>query len=289
MFVFSKVKCFLLNVYKSLRFCYVFLLDGIVSNKIGYSSNKGRNIISVLANGPSLKQVLVSKSFSDEDLIVVNFFAFDDSFFSLKPKHYCLVDPMFFIRQHNYENVAKLYEIFNNKINWDLNLYIPSKYYKKFKSFSNISNNHINIIPVNNIPYDGFPTLTHYLYKNGFSAPTFFTVANMAEYVAINLGYNLIQLYGVDHTFFDGLCVNASNQVCCKQVHFYDETTEVNYVPIKRNDNGKYWKMSDYIHSIANMFGSHDAIAKYADYIGCKVINCTKGSLIDSFDRLNDE
>lgn len=288
MLIFSQAKKLFINLYGTIRYIFVFIKCGVISGKTSFKGCNGKTI-SVLANGPSLKEALNSKTFVGEDLIVVNYFAYDDAFYKLKPEHYCLVDPMFFYTQHNFDKVKKLYSIFNDRVNWQLNLYIPSKYYKDFKYFSQISNEYINIVAVNNITYEGFKSLEYHLYKAGFSSPIFYTVANMAEYVAINLGYKIIKLYGVDHTFFDGLTVNDNNQVCCQQVHFYEDPTKTEYIPIRRNDNGQYWKMADYIHSIANMFGSHDVIAKYADFIGGKILNCTKGSLIDSFDRIIDE
>ena len=43
------------------------------------------------------------------------------------------------------------------------------------------------------------------------------TVANMVIYVGTNSGYQQIGLYGVDHTFFDSMCVDGNNRLCNKK------------------------------------------------------------------------
>ncbi len=46
------------------------------------------------------------------------------------------------------------------------------------------------------------------------------TVANMVIYVGTNSGYQQIGLYGVDHTFFDSMCVDGNNRLCNKKLIF---------------------------------------------------------------------
>ena len=46
------------------------------------------------------------------------------------------------------------------------------------------------------------------------------TVTNMAIFVGINSGYNQVSLYGVDHTFFDSMCVDKNNRLCKRKLIF---------------------------------------------------------------------
>lgn len=57
--------------------------------------------------------------------------------------------------------------------------------------------------------------------------PSVVTVALMAIYVGINSGYSEIDLYGVDHTFFDSLTVNS--KINCAFV------IPISMIKIKRN------------------------------------------------------
>lgn len=240
--------------------------------------------VAVLANGPSLKEViprLTGDEFKDVDFIVLNFFAFDDVFFQIRPQHYCFADPMFFEANHRIEEVRRLFSVLE-KVDWDMILYIPASLYKSFLLFSGLKNHNITITKVNCIDYTGFGCFRNFLYKKNLTIPRVQTVAILAIYIGLCKGYSEVDLYGVDHTFFDSLTVNENNELCNSNSHFYGSG---NVKPILRPDNSEIWKMSDYIEVIMYMFKSHDLLASFANYIDVKVLNCTKISLIDSYER----
>lgn len=240
----------------------------------------------VLANGPSLKNViphLTSDEFKNIDFIVLNFFAFDDVFFKIKPKHYCFADPMFFKKSNRFDEVKRLFDILQNKIDWNLNIYVPKHFYKDFRIFSGINNQMISITKVNCVDYNGFEPFRNFFYKKGLSTPAIKTVAIMSIYVGLNCGYSVIKLYGVDHNYFESLTVNAKNQACIRNTHFYDKES-VTLTPI-RKDNGEIVKISQHLDSLAIIFKSHDQLSSYAKYLKKKIINCTTESLIDSYVR----
>lgn len=249
---------------------------------------KQSGTVAVLANGPSLKDAL--HHFTEQnrlkytDYIVLNNFAFDESFFIFKPGHYCLADHMFFQQTHREINVKKLFFILEQKVDWKMKLYIPSHNYKKFIEYSGIKNKNIQIIKVNTTLYEGFERLRFFFYRKGLAMPKVQTVANLSIFVGLNSGYQQLDLYGVDHTFFDSICVNDKNQLCNKELHFYTDGQGV-LKPIRRNDNDEIFQVSDYLVSIMNMFKSHDLLAKYSKYLNVKIINCTKISMIDSYER----
>lgn len=263
-----------------------YVSKGVFRPRFSFKSKNGK-IITLLANAPSLKEVLprlaVDREFKNTDFIVLNYFANTPEFLSIKPTHYCLADPMFFHKNHNYDKVSKLFLILNNNVDWDMNIYIPYFDRHHFIKFSGLTNSHIKIVPINTGAYHGYPYLLNWVYSHGLTSPPFQTVANMAIFIGINSGYERIRLYGVDHTFFNGLCINDQNQVCMKEEHFYE--TKPVLKPIIRNDNDKPWKMSEYIAAISKMFKSHDLLADYARYTGTEIINCTQCSLIDSYQR----
>jgi hypothetical protein len=179
-----------------------------------------------------------------------------------------------------------LFELIDNKVDWKINIYVPQDREKEFHKFSGLTNPYLRIIPVNSTIYKGYGRFRYWFYRFGVSSPVYSTVAILGIYVGINLGYKQIRLYGVDHTFFNGLCVNNLNQVCMEEVHFYE--TESIKKPIVRNDNDQIWRMSDYINAIGMMFKSHDDLAAYAKNVGSDIVNCTNCSLIDSYPRLSN-
>ena len=252
----------------------------------GLPYNRRGGKVAVLANGPSLKDALTQKdsdpAFSDSDFVVLNFFALGDIFKLLKPTHYCLADPMFFVKNHRYEDVKHLFEILQNEVDWPMNIYVPAAQYKRFLAFSGITNRQITIVKANTNSYRGFPAMRNWFYKKGLAMPRPQTVANLAIYVAINSGYDEINLFGADHTFFESMCINEKNQLCSRVGHYYDK--DVQLKPIL-SPEGQIRKIADYVYYISLMFKSHDLLAHYAHAIGANILNCTAGSMIDSYPR----
>lgn len=272
-------------------FHFIFYLFQLINNDElkNHLEEECAGTVAVLANGPSLKNDLKKtenlKEFDNGYFIVMNYFAFDEIFFRIKPRHYCFADPMFFYENHRINDVRKLFNILNNKVTWSLNIYVPAKRLKQFIHFSKLNNSNIKIIPINNTTYMGYDKLRNYFYKKGLSCPNIATVANLAIYIGINSGYSKVKLYGVDHTFFDSMQINDQNQLCNKELHFYNEGKAV-LKPIIRNDNSEIWKISDYLQSITNMFKSHDELSCYAKYRLVNIVNYTANSMIDSYDRV---
>lgn len=279
------MKDFIKNSFYFIIFLIKLIYHGHFRNPI---KKEPLGTIAVLANGPSLKDIipnlLIKEEFKDVDYIVLNFFAFDNIFFKIKPKYYCFADPMFFHENHRIKDVRKLFSILENEVDWNLTIFIPSPFYHSFVSFSQLKNKNINIIKINNLICKGFPNVRNFFYKKGLAAPPFGSVANLAIFVALNKGYTNINLYGVDHTFFESLCINDKNQLCNRDIHFYNNDTAV-LKPILRNDNNEPWKISEYLKGISLMFEGHDLLLEYSQYLGSNILNCTENSMIDSYKR----
>jgi hypothetical protein len=250
--------------------------------------------VTVLANGPSLKEVIpcltTDNKFRNSDFVVMNFFAFDNVFFEIKPKHYCLSDIIFMQSEYSEYTIAKqkqvleLFKILQEKVDWDLTIYVPKCYFKDHLSYSKLTNPFIKHVPLNIVKYSGYESFRFFFYKNGLALPGIRSVAIVAIYAALNAGYSCINLYGVDHSFFDSLCVNDNNQLCNRLRHFYDNSQEELLKPIMRYD-GMIYKISDYINGISDIFRGHDFLSAYAKFLHVKILNCTKGSMIDSYER----
>lgn len=282
------ISCFIKD---SLNFIYILiqlLLQGAYKNKL---ENKFAGTVAVLANGPSLKEELPklnsSEEFKNVDFIVLNFFAFEKTFFEIKPKHYCLADPMFFQDSLKKVNVEKLFTILQNEIDWDIYIYMPSVRYNQFIKYSKITNTHIKIVKMNANSYFGYEKFRHFFYKKNWAMPAPQTVANLAIFIGLNSGYEEVRLYGVDHTFLDSLSVNENNQLCNRELHFYDDQRSLK--PLFNICTKEVYKVSDYLFAIGNMFRSHDLLNKYAIYLNVKIVNYTTCSMIDSYNRIKND
>lgn len=234
----------------------------------------------VLANGPSLTTVLdritTDEDFENVDFMAMNYMANTEKFWTIKPKHYCLTDPIFFCPSgHEDESIAMYRNM--EKVDWNMNIYIPKYALKHFFSFSHLKNPYINVIALNTAPYLGFENFRNYFYKAGLSMPCSQTVAIQTIYVSIMLGYSLIKLYGVDHSYTVSLCVNDNNEVCRRYEHFY-KSDDAELKPIGSD-------MVEFFSQGVKVFKGHKYLAAFAKYMNVCILNCTKGSFIDVYER----
>jgi len=249
--------------------------------------------IAVLANGPSLNEILPhlekNEEFENIDFCVVNYFAFSDCFIKIKPKHYCLMDGIFFrpiLGDHEQNKIRELFSVLQNSVDWQLNLYIPKIQYCNFLEYSRITNSNISIIKMNCSPFNiynkNLKSVVNYLYAKGLAIPAVKNVSIVAIYVSINSGYKNILLYGVDHTFMTMLVVDENNRLFFKSNHFYPEQKQL----IPKIKSGIWLKVSEELSDLAGAFKSHEMLADFANSRKINVINCTQNSMIDSYKRI---
>lgn len=288
----SVIKKIVYGIMKMLEFVY-FLMVLVVKVKHKHVlrlPRQKKNKITIIANGPSLKEdvhFLLDEDYRKQtDFLMLNFSAFDSLFFKLRPQYYCLTDPMYFQSSWRDEEVFRLFNLLNNQVEWPMTIYVPAQNMKQFVKFSRLDNSNIKVLGVNTVTYRGFERFRNFFYRVGLSSPIPQTVANLAIFIGINAGYQHMDLYGVDHTLFSALMVNEKNQLCLIYPHSYEEET-LEYKVVRRTDNNEVWKVGDYIIACGTMFLSHDLLESYAKSVGCHIINNTKCSMIDSYERKN--
>ena len=123
-----------------------------------------------------------------------------------------------------------------------------------------------------------------WLFKRGLGSANYGTVVQVGEYVALLLGYRRLELYGVDHTLFDGLVVDEQNRLCRRDSHYYD-TAPVEPKPIMKKVPAEPYTVAEYLAETAQLFRGHEILRDYAASLGAEIVNCTKCSLIDSYKR----
>lgn len=292
----KKILIFLVRFCKDvIEFC-LFLVDFIVFGRFSDILKYNKNIhtnqrLAVIATGPSLKNetaYIEKESYiKSTDFLMLNFSAFDSLFFKLRPKHYCLADPMYFHSSWRDEEVFRFYKLINEKVDWEMTIYVPALNFNSFVNFSKLTNKHIKIKKVNRIRYSGFNRLRFFFYRKGLASVGFQTVTNMAIFIGIQNGYPNIDLFGVDHTFLADLKINDKNQLCQKYAHSYDDGIP-QYKVLFKTETNEVWKIGDYIIACGNMFVMHDLLELYAKSLGCRIVNHTVCSMIDSYERYSN-
>ena len=298
-----KIVSGLLSVFLAL--CYFVKL--IV--KTGFRCYVPRNVaggrkLLVLVNGPSLNdswdEIIATKRNETDDIITVNFAANDERFYITKPKYYLITDPMFYYPNEHpreeKERVVLFFENLNTRVDWDMILFLSTQLFRAEKKAKKVSNPHIRIIPFHGLLTFIRPItwrmktgrrIIMYFAKKGLFSPDRDTVMHFAIYLGFLMGYKVEELYGADHNFLEGLMVNDKNQVCKRTVHFYETDAALKPVGAASvNGVGVVCSTVGVLLSLyEQVFKGHELLRMIADEMGVRVINMTKGSMIDVYER----
>lgn len=283
---------FIKKTLGSVLFFFRLLFKEGLSNPFkSYKKAKRDNVAVILANGPSLNDFIKSlteklKQYEGADFFVVNDFVNDAAFSVLKPRHYVLSDPLFFWDTIYKERGNKVMNAIAGKVNWQMFLYIPNIYLKSHYLLPIKGNKNVTIIGFHSLHYTGLESLRHFYYKRGLGNGEFGSVVINAIYAALILGYKDIHLYGVDHTFFNGLLVNQDNVFCHRDEHFY--TREVKLKPILCHyfkGETRNYSVSYYLKEKASIFEGHEIMERFSRSIDARILNCTECSMIDAYKR----
>ena len=247
-----------------------------------------KGAVMVLGNGPSLKEdlpkIIERGDHLHKDLMCVNYFAEDPLFATLRPKYYVLSDPKFFRQNVQQERIMRFYKTLNERVTWQMNLYVQYYNPEHFDYRKVLPNPNIRIIPFHTQVYHGFQNLEFWLFDRGLGSANYGTVVQVCEYVALVLGYKQVELFGVDHTLLNGLCVDEHNRLCRVDAHYYDDKP-AEPTPMYQNVPHRPYTMTVYLTELAELFRGHEVLRDYAEHCGARIINRTHQSMIDAYDR----
>lgn len=285
---FEKITAFIRNGFDTaLYFAVVAWKENFRDyiRRAGAAGDPARTM-AILGNGPSLAEELplLLEQTGQRDFMAVNFFAMDDRFEQLRPAYYVLSDPMFFRDSARREQVAELYRTLDRKVAWPMNLYVQFYNPERFDYRAVLPNPHIRIVPFHSHVFRGFRSVEFWLFRHGLGSANFGTVVQVGVYVALLLGYRRVELYGVDHTLLEGLCVDGDNRLCRLDRHYYD-TAEPQARPLLRNVPPTPYTMAAYLAEVAELFRGHEVLRDYAASLGARIVNRTRGSMIDAYER----
>ncbi len=288
---FAKTDRLLRNLYET---GFYFLAMAVKENFRNYIRRAGTvgtpaPTMAILGNGPALAEelprLLEGMRGGDRDFLAVNFFAEDERFTELRPAYYVLSDPMFFRDTAERQRVETLYRAMNERVAWPMNLYVQYYNPERFDYRAALPNPNIRIVPFHTLTYRGFRRLEFRLYRHGLGSANFGTVVQVGEYIALLLGYKRIELYGVDHTLLEGLCVDDANRLCRADRHYYDGGEPADPRPMYQKVPRRPYTMSVYLAEVAELFRGHEVLRDYARSLGARIVNRTRGSMIDAYER----
>ena len=290
MTLFVRADRLLRNLYETAFYFAVMAVKENFLNYVGRAGTVGELKPSavILGNGPSLAEdlprLIERREHETKDVMAVNFFALDERFETVRPAYYVLSDPMFFRDSACRDRVAELYRVLDEKVTWPMNLYVQYYNPERFDYRAALPNPNIRIVRFHTQLYRGFRGVEFWLFRRGLGSANFGTVVQVCEYVALLLGYKTLELYGVDHTLLDGLCVDEENRLCRADGHYYD-AAPATPKPIFQKVPHRPYTMSVYLAEVAELFRGHEVLRDYAASLGARIINRTRGSMIDAYER----
>ncbi len=280
-------KEFLQKIGESIFALFKVVLLSKFRTKLKYSNRK-RDML-VLGNGPSLSALIKdSRDFlNDKDLLCVNFFPVSGLFEQLKPCYYITSAPELWINNVN-ENYIKLreelFKALGEKTQWPLTLFIPfsARKHDSWKVHI-IKNKNITIVYYNDIGVEGFYGLSFWLFKKNLAMPRPHNVIIPAIFLATNIGYKNIYLWGTENNQFLEMSVDQDNNALISQKHYYD-SQDVKAKIMSKKGSGQR-KVHEILYKFMLTFKGYHILNKYALTRKTNIINQTPGSMIDAFER----
>ncbi len=242
----------------------------------------------ILANGPCLTRDLELNSnfISARKKFCVNFFAIAKEYELLKPDYYALAAPEYWLvkisdyfKQKKEELIKSLIE----KTVWHLTLLIP--YQAKGSDFHKRvgTNKMIRFVFYNNTPVEGLNIFNRFFFKLNLGMPRPHNILNPSIFLALNLGFKKIVLFGADHSWHEEIKVDKTNKVTVNHEHFYDGGKV--QLPMYKLEGTEYF-IHDIFRKLHLAFKGYFVLKNYADSLNAKIYNASSKSYIDAFEKI---
>jgi hypothetical protein len=264
----------------------IFLLSKWFVSFKKYRSQKDECVI--LGNGPSLtKDLEINSGFINEHVkICVNLFAFSKEYETIKPDYYVLAAPEFWLvnaTEFHKAQRTKLAADISARTFWQMKLFIP--FAAKGSEFCQkvITNKNIELIYYNNTSVEGLARIINLFFKANLGMPRPHNVLIPTIYLAINIGFKKIFVFGADHSWHEEIKIDSSNKITVNHEHFY-EKQEIR-MPMYKLD-GKQYFLHDVFRKLHYAFKGYFILNSYADYMNTRILNASSKSYIDAFERV---
>lgn len=241
----------------------------------------------IMAGGPSLKTDIAGLNLSEFNVSALNNFALHEMFIDVKPNNYMIADPVYWLEGEKYERFnelkLKLRMKLENDVTWKMNFWVPffAKNAEWIKEI--VKNKNIKVCFYNLIDLKGFDWLKYMLFDRALGATKAQTVLIPAIFNSIWMGSKRILLAGADHNWLDNIYVGTDNHIYIADVHF-DKSDSTSHKPWL-NYKGEFYKLNELLVDLSRMFSGYHEIQRYCEKRNLKVINLTKDSYIDAFEK----
>ena len=284
----EKFTFFLQNTLDNFIAIMKVILKAKSTKEIAKLNSEKNKEVYILANGPSLKTDIENKDllskFKNNDVLVVNFFSNSPVFYEIKPMYLLLVAIDFLEDNPQEEFVEQINKWIDSllKVDWEMSVFIPYAAKKSGKWQKKLAqNNKIKIVFINYLTIDGSKGLKLFFMKKRLGVPRLHNVLGPSIMTMIWCGYKKINLYGVDHSWLPMIHVDNQNKVMVGHDHFYSESKH----SVQMGTSKKYRKLHEVLDKFLLTFKGYFDIKEFAEKQDIKIINYTKDSFIDAFEK----
>lgn len=268
---------------------YISVLKIILQSRFSVKlPDAGKTTCIILGNGPSLKESLLKHPafFKQHTLVCVNHFAMSKEYAELRPSYYVMLDPVLWLR-NNDPSIKKTFDAIIENTTWELTMLVPQKVKgAAFLKRITEANPNIRICHFNYTVFKGFRRFAHTFFRLNLAMPQSQNVLVASVFLCINMHFKKIILVGADHTWHQNLHVNEFNQLCVKDVHFYDGESKVDYRLFYKDATLQdTFRMDEILFTLGKAFYGYRVLKHYADEEGVCIYNASEVSFIDAFER----
>lgn len=239
--------------------------------------DKDNKELRIIGNGPSLNIDEVISEDLNVEYCMVNHACKTPEFKKIRPSVFIVADPGF-IRNQYLDAVHESWERLR-EVDWDMTLFVPFYLYKEVKDI--LKESKLNVCTYHSSPFKGWRKLAFTMYRKNLSMPGAGNVMAVSIYIGIQKGYSTIRLYGSDHSWTEQLRVNDINQVCIRDIHYYDNK-DVKLIPWC-DETGKPFTMKIILRKFSEVFEQYEILDQYAKSRNTEIINMSPNSYIDAF------
>ena len=232
----------------------------------------------ILGNGPSLKEVDLSR-LKEEFVFSVNNFGFVDNFLQAQPNVHLWIDDSFFgLRDDQKYNMEKVMEGYRIMSQANPICFFP------YNAYEFVKVNHLDDFLNVNYIVARKSILDDIIDDFSIDSTIYYgtTVVQYAIQIAISMGFREIYLLGCDTTNIVTV-LNTAMEKSNSEMHAYDnDDTEEIYKNMLKKVSMTYMFYDQYI-----LFLGYSKWSDYCKNRTIKLINCTSKTLINDIDRKN--
>ena len=248
----------------------------------------GEKRLIVCGNGPSLgKQLQESEDvFRSNDVLCVNQFSATEWFFTIRPRYYCIMDPVSIsdpttLTADARQRIDAAWDGLE-RADWEMELILP-RYFQKSKYLQErVKRLSIPVRYLNLTEFSGWRWLHDYFLSKQLCSPGVQTVLIAAVYYGICKGYKEIVLLGAETNWVKELEVDEENQVYFNDSHYYGEKNKRKLIDAW----GRSISVAEELECDARVFRQYMFLDAYAKRQKCVIYNATPNSLVDAFARI---